>query len=421
MDNALNTQIQLTFSLSNGYLRDLVLQQLGTSIDHFSLHRQIEDWQLTIQLLESPQVKLAPWSIENHLSLSFSARREALLGAIQITGQLSMTLTTTYQIQADWTLQTSTDLKHYEWTKKPRLALGRLDFSVRRLADWLIEKGQAELMQQIGQMITAKVRLKERLTDLLARVWQAQPIQHVYLLPVGQIEQIVLQQSSAKDGLRLELLIAGQLAARLQTTAAPSPAKPSLPSFTRVLPPAVKTSTIAIEIPYQDIWPIVAPYLQGRTFPIGPFQIGIDGMAIEKVYQDIKYRIRYRGWGGGQVDLQGLPIFDEQAQAIHVQQLQLLWRPHPWWVRWCTFFLTPFVKQFLIKRLPMVLKEFETASFLKQVPSLLEPLIKNRLDLSSFPKTFRCTGLQWQAEQLQIQITSKEKGRFRFQINEINF
>ena len=102
-----------------------------------------------------------------NLPIQIDLDKSTLLGKWSAYGELVLTIISDIDISSDWSINTTTDIVHYEWKDAPKVKMGVLDIPIKSLANLISSRIKPSIEESIDEAVKVNFDLKEQALLLL--------------------------------------------------------------------------------------------------------------------------------------------------------------------------------------------------------------------------------------------------------------
>ena len=151
--------VQLPIRIKKSELERSINQQLTDTL-YSDPNADGSGLEILAQKHSDISVNLGEKVLEYTVPLKVFAKKDLRITDVQARGTLSLTFQTEYEINEDWSLETSTQLGEYEWLEKPRLKVGFVNIPVELIADNVLERSKDLITEAIDEQVKANLDLR---------------------------------------------------------------------------------------------------------------------------------------------------------------------------------------------------------------------------------------------------------------------
>lgn len=243
---------------------------------------------------------------------------------IEATGDMALTFETLFNIQPDWSLNTTTSLTNHEWIKKPVLKVGLVNLPAGFIADLIIKNGRQTIAKAIDDQIKENLDLKTTMSDAWKKMFEpvlVSPEYNTWLTINPQsigMSRLILDN----DTLQSNIIIESKPRVNLGVKPGILPAS-TLPDFL-FKNPADKSFFIYLntEIPFKEAERIVQDNLIGETFTQGKYSATVEGLEMYGQGNKLIVNTKLSGSYNGSIYLTGKPTFDPRKNTVDIEDLK---------------------------------------------------------------------------------------------------
>ena len=242
---------------------------------------------------------------------------------VEAEGKISLEMETIFDIAKDWSMESNTELKNFEWIEKPVLKLGFMDFPVEKIASGIIGNAKEKITAAIDQEISKSTALRDQIT----KGWEK--IKSPIL--VSEKEQVWLLLSPKTIGLSSPESVNDSLKSNIYVECKPviSVGEKMLLDSVYPLPEMSWVEdgdnqfhlNLLTEISYTEAEKLAKQYAVGKTFEEGKRKITIDDIKLFGQNEKLIVDALVSGSYNGHIYMTGKPVFNETKNLIEIEDL----------------------------------------------------------------------------------------------------
>ena len=303
----------------NGYLKNIIYDDNNLADDNLRLKVwKQQDIHFTISVNKiNCNIPLKIW-----VETGF---KKTILGATiqqyyQATGGITIDLSSTYQLQNDWKIVTSTKISNYTWTQKPTVKIAGIEMPVTMIANLTLKALQQKINKSIDEAIAKNMDVRQ----IMSKTWSLaqKPIQvnKDYDVWLKVTPKSILSTPMIATGSHVNFNLG--MNAQIETSVG-SQIKNNginnLPDYQYVS--AIKPEfnlLLNVNLDYKELTDIASKQIVGRTFNQGSKHITIDKVKFYGHNDLLVVETHVVGSANGTVYCVGKLAFDNVNQTLSV-------------------------------------------------------------------------------------------------------
>jgi Domain of unknown function (DUF4403) len=111
------------------------------------------------------QVDVYTNTIKYKIPLKYWLKKKLFIGEAESEGAFEIGFKTTYSLNSDWTLNTTTIAEYHSWTKAPVIKTGWGDVTIEWIANMLLERTKAEVSTEIDKAVKENLNLRQSMME----------------------------------------------------------------------------------------------------------------------------------------------------------------------------------------------------------------------------------------------------------------
>ncbi len=245
----------------------------------------------------------------------------------ELNGALSLSFSTSVKLNDDWTVTTKTNADGYDWITTPSVRIGGMDFSVKFVADIVLQA----TLKKVGSIIDESIKEYLNLRPYAQQAWEL--AQKPLLLNETynawlQISPSKLISSNLtavngnithKSGITGAIIVDVKSKENQSTDINEKPLKP-LPALLIGEVPVDQTTIFTyVTVPYTELSRQAVAYLKGKEFSYGKRSVVIEDLKIYGSEGSIVAETRLSGSLTGTIYFRGRPEYNPTDSSLRVQ------------------------------------------------------------------------------------------------------
>ncbi|MBN2787029.1 MAG: DUF4403 family protein [Paludibacteraceae bacterium] len=237
-------------------------------------------------------------------------------------GAINVNLSSTFNLEKEWKITTSTSLLNYNWIEKPNVNVAGYNLPITHIADIALKAFKNKISHSIDKAIAEKSDIKKTMTDTWSKIQDPIVVNNDYNVSIT-IEPIEIYSTPiVGNGNKLHFNLG--MNTFIETTVGPTPnqnsIKTTLPNYKTVnkLTPNFTIST-NVQISHQKITEIASKELVGKEFSEGKKKIIINSLNIfggENGLLVVETKVS--GSANGTIYCVGKLAFDNQTKLLSI-------------------------------------------------------------------------------------------------------
>jgi hypothetical protein len=142
-------------------------KEMFTAIKDNSKHLKlnINSIDIVLEVIDLPGINLENKTIYTKIPVQFNLSKDAALFSMNGKGKLYVELKTDFDISANLSLTTKTEVVGHSWIEEPILDFGALDFTVEKLVNMIINHYRDSISSAIDKTVKDHINLKQNLNQ----------------------------------------------------------------------------------------------------------------------------------------------------------------------------------------------------------------------------------------------------------------
>lgn len=275
----------------------------------------MQDDKMTIRAekLDSIDIRIEPNLILYDVPIKLFIEREIGFVRIKADGALKLFFSTAYNIQSNWSVESTTTLIKHEWIETPHVKLGVVRLPIESIANKIVKRSREMLCSSLDDQIQQGFKLREyvdqawrkiqqpiQITDTPIVSWLLLKPERIKMIPLfpnhGQIQSALLFQSVTDMvfGPKPDIPYAG-----------------ILPTFEQIQNLG-KDSLIELSInfPLKRAEVLLTDYFKGQAFREGEKVMYIDSIQLAGHGNKLQIIAFVSGTYPAKLELEGLPVYN---------------------------------------------------------------------------------------------------------------
>jgi hypothetical protein len=316
--------VELPIRIHKSALERSLNQELGDVL-YEDRDMKGDDMELVAEKAGAIQIGVEGQQILYRIPIKLWVKKDLGITNVEANGAIALDFTTDFQIQNDWSLETITELKEYEWLEKPRVKLGFVDLPVKFIASQILNSSKEMIAEAIDEQVRANLDLKSEMTnawDMLHqpflvseeyKTWMLLDPKEVYMAPItidkDTIESTVVLRSQPKISLGEE---------------PPAADMNPLPGFEwKEVENKGFSILMETEIPFTEAERLAKENMVGQRFESGRRYVIVDDIKLYGRGNRLVVETQLSGSYKGAVNLIGKPKYNAAQKKIVFQKMDV--------------------------------------------------------------------------------------------------
>ncbi len=255
--------------------------------------------------------------------ISIWMKRNLTLTEAEATGEIALKFKTYFKLNADWKLETYTNVESYDWIQQPTLKMG-FDLPVTSIANFVLEKYKGQLGGMIDQQVRQAFDFKTNILNgwnaiqtpsLLSpeyKAWLKVTPKTISMTPIYTKDN-VLSTTITADAIS-EVLVGPKPAFRTNTP---------LPNYTTSYNYDQNdfVANVHTDMPYTEADSLVKLQLVGKEFLQAGKKIKIEDVHLFGQNDKLVIETKLSGDFSGNIFLTGIPKYDPLTRTIMLEEM----------------------------------------------------------------------------------------------------
>ncbi len=239
------------------------------------------------------------------------------------TAELAIQFRTAFDIRPDWSVQTQTQIEHYEWIRKPKLQVGAIQIPLGFIGDVVLKNSQKTITSSIDRLAKAQFNLRSRMEDAWKRMFEPELISPEYktwlLINPRIITMTPLQMGP--EAITATIMVESKPRLKIGQIPEAIPPPPLPPFKYGVASHQDFIIYLNAEVPYEEAERIAREQLNGETFTSGNRSVTVEDVELYGKGSTLIVNTELSGSFKGNVYFEGRPFFNLQRNSIDVSDL----------------------------------------------------------------------------------------------------
>jgi len=274
--------------------------------------------------MDSIDIRIEPNTLVYDVPLKLNIERDIGFMRIKADGALKLFFSTSYTIQSNWSVESTTTLIKHEWMETPRVKLGMVRVPIESIANKIVNRSRDLVCTSIDNQLQEGFKLREYV-DLAWRKIQ-QPIQITDTPLVSWLllrpERIMMIPLYANQGQIQSALIFRSITDMVFGPKPEIPYVGILPTFEQIQNLG-KDSLIELSVnfPLKRAEVLLTDYFKGQAFRDGEKVMYIDSIQLTGNGNKLHISAFVSGTYPAKLELEGLPVYNSLKRRFELREL----------------------------------------------------------------------------------------------------
>jgi hypothetical protein len=293
--------------------------------------KNIEDDDMTVQVTKLQDIKISinknkiTYTLPLKLAIKYRIKQSVLGVEIKDTynanGAIKVSLSSTFSIEKNWKIKTTTTIENYSWIEKPTVQLAGMKMPITTIADIAISQFKKDITTTIDQSITDLVDLPTIMNSMWETMQQPIEVDNNYKIWLRMQPQKIYSSPIVGNGNTLGFSIGMQsfIETSVGSKLEPLAKKTKLPAYqvqNTVAPDFSINSNISVT--YNQLTEIAKQSIVGQEFTQGRKKVIIDSVNVFGQNNNLIVAIRVKGSANGLVFCTGALHYNDSLQALQI-------------------------------------------------------------------------------------------------------
>ncbi|RMG78705.1 MAG: DUF4403 family protein, partial [Bacteroidetes bacterium] len=271
------------------------------------------------------EVEISGQEIQYRLPIDLWVKKSTFLGNARAEGRLALEMKTRFDIQPDWTLQTQTEVAHYEWLQKPVLKLGFANLPIQFIANRVLERVKGTLAAAVDENIHDAFDLRKEMDtfwkDLFTPVFLSEDFRTWLLFNPLKIRLTPFKNTS--DGVIATVVVEAQPKIIVGEKPETNPPRP-LPHFEHA-DTTDNTFLLVMEtrISFEEAERLTNENLTGQRFSAAGKSVTVKGVEMSGKGNKLVVNTLLSGDYDGHLYFTGEPRYNDRKNKIELEKVEL--------------------------------------------------------------------------------------------------
>lgn len=267
---------------------------------------------------------LSGQTIKYRVPLKVWMRKSLFVGSAEAEGELALNLKTSFFLNPDWSLNTTTDLESYEWLRKPVLKTGLGDISIETISNLAINRSRKTMTQTLDRVVGQQFSLRPYVQEAWTALQEPVLLSEEYKMWVKTTPTGIGITPLRTDWNSIYATIAVDCQNDVTFGEKPSFRENStLPNLRFIAEdtPGEFQARIATDVPFSEAERMARASIVGQVFQSGKRKVRVDDIQLWGNNDKLVVNSRLSGSFNGNIYFIGRPVFNPQKNQIEVTDL----------------------------------------------------------------------------------------------------
>ncbi len=267
---------------------------------------------------------LSGQTIKYRVPLKIWLRKSLYIGSAEAEGDLALNLKTTFGLNPDWSVATTTELEYYEWINKPVLKTGLGDISIETLSNIAINRSRNTLTAMLDRLVAQQFSLRPYVQEAWTAIQEPVMLSPDYKTWLKTTPLSIGITPLRSDWNTIYATIAVQCQNDVTFGDKPyfreNSYLPNL-SFLNEDTPGDYQIRIATDVPFPEAERLAKNMMIGQVFQSGRRKVRVDNLELWGNNDKLVVNALLSGSFNGHIYFMGRPVFNPQKNQIEVTDL----------------------------------------------------------------------------------------------------
>lgn len=267
---------------------------------------------------------LSGQTIKYRVPLKIWLRKSLFIGSAEAEGELALNLKTTFGLNSDWSIGTTTELEYYEWINKPILKTGLGDISIETISNLAINRSRNTLTAMLDRTVSQQFSLRPYVQEAWTALQEPVLLSEDYKTWVKTTPLSIGITPLRTDWNMIYATISVQCQNDVTFGDKPHFRENSfLPNLTFINEDAPNEYQvrIATDVPFPEAERIAKNMMIGQVFESGKRKVRVEDIELWGNNDKLVVNTLLSGSFKGHIYFMGRPVFNPQKNQIEVADL----------------------------------------------------------------------------------------------------
>lgn len=282
-----------------------------------------DDLMMKINKTQPITMSLSGNTLKYRVPVKIWAKQKLFIGAAEAEGELALNLRTTYKLNTDWSLTTTTEVEYHEWLKKPVLKTGIGDLGIETLANLALNRSKKTLSQTLDRTISQQFSLKPYVQEAWKALQAPVLLDETYRMWVKTTPVSIGITPLVSDWSFIRAKIAVDCVNDVTFGEKPTFRENSnLPNLTLIDDaPEEFQVRIATDVPFPEAERLAKNMVVGQVFESGKNKVTVDDLQLWGNNDRVVVNSKLSGSFNGNIYFVGKPVMNVEKNRIEVTDL----------------------------------------------------------------------------------------------------
>jgi Domain of unknown function (DUF4403) len=263
-------------------------------------------------------------TVKYRVPLKLWIKKELVFGSsAEAEGELALNFKTTFNINADWSLSTQTEVEYHEWISIPILKTGIGDISMETIANLILNSSKKTLSKTLDQYVNQQINLRPYVQEAWGGIQQPMLLDGGYHMwskttPISiGLTQITTYNNALQTKIAVECL--NNVSFGEKPIFRENSALPNLNLLTEA--PDDFKMRFATDLPFAEAERLANNIMVGQIFESGKKKVKVEDVNLWGNNDRVVVNVRLNGSFNGQIYFIGRPEFNPKKNQIEVKDL----------------------------------------------------------------------------------------------------
>ncbi|MCC6411131.1 MAG: DUF4403 family protein [Saprospiraceae bacterium] len=251
-------------------------------------------------------------------------KKDLVVTDAEAEGELALSFKTTYSINPDWTVKTTTEVEYHEWLSKPVLKTGLGNISIETLANLALNRSKKTLTQTLDRYVAQQLNLKPYVQEVWTAIQEPMLLDQDYKMWVKTTPISIGMSPVTSDWSHLKTKIAVECINDVTFGEKPTFREnsnlPDLKSVSESTSDDFKIR-IATDVPFPEAERLAKMTMVGQEFTSGKKKVRVEDIQLWGNNDNVVVNTMLSGAFNGNIYFIGKPVMNVEKRQIEIQNL----------------------------------------------------------------------------------------------------
>ncbi len=268
-------------------------------------------------------VNLSGNTVKYRVPLKLWMKKSLVVGDAEAEGELALGFKTRYEINADWTLSTRTEVEYHEWLAKPVLKTGLGNINIESLANIVLNRSKKTLVAELDKIVATQLSLRPYVEEVWKAIQEPTLLSEEYKMWVKTTPQSIGMTPLATDFRSIKAKITVECLNDVSFGDKPvfreNAALPNLRLLTEA--PDDFQLRFVTDVPYSEAERLAKNSMTGYVMESGKRKVRVEDIQLWGNGNRLVINTKLSGSFNGNIYFIGRPVFNAAKNQVEVADL----------------------------------------------------------------------------------------------------